>query len=166
MKISIIVAMSENRVIGKNNQLPWHLPNDLKRFKTITLGKPVIMGPKTFESIGKILPGRQNIVLTHDPKWQAPHPDVWVVHSRDSALASAKSANLGDEVMIMGGAGIYETFLPIADTIYLTKVEGDIEGDTYFPEMKGSDWKTTMQEKHLRDSTHSVDYTFMILERV
>src|SRR3972149_8514846 len=112
MKISIIVAMSQNHVIGKDNQLPWHLPNDLKRFKALTMGKPVIMGPKTFESIGKVLPGRKNIVLTHDPKWRAPQ-EVCAVHSVESALTAAEAANLGDEVMISGGAGIYETFLPL-----------------------------------------------------
>ncbi len=128
MKIAIVVAMAANRVIGRDNQLPWHLPADLKHFKQLTLGKPVVMGRKTYASIGRPLPERTNIVVTRDRDYEA--PGCVVVHSLDEALAAAGEAA---EVMVIGGAGIYRQVLPRTDTLYLTEVHAEFEGDTLFP---------------------------------
>lgn len=160
MIISMIAAMSENRVIGKDNKLPWHIPDDLKHFKNTTLGKPVIMGRKTFESMGsKPLPNRLNIVLTQDKHFQA--VGCIVVHSIDQALEAAKSA---PEVMIIGGQKIYQQFLPLAARLYLSIVHRTVEGDTFFPELNEADWELsheipgdefTIQVLMKKSKTHS-----------
>lgn len=128
MDISLVAAMAHNRVIGKDNQMPWHLPSELKYFKEITLGKPIIMGRHTFASIGRPLPGRHNIVLTSAAQIDA---DVSVAHSIDQALRLAGDV---DEVMVIGGGDIYRQFLPMATRLYLTEIDLKVDGDTWFPE--------------------------------
>lgn len=142
--ISLIAAMSKNRVIGNNNRLPWHIPEELKHFKTTTMGKPMIMGKTTFISMGKKpLPGRTTIVLTRDPNFT--HDGVKVANSIEQAMSIA-----GDvpEIMVVGGAQIYAQFLPIATRLYLTVVAGDYEGDTYFPELPPESWNLVSTEEH------------------
>ena len=137
MKVALIVAVSENNVIGRDNQLPWHLPEDLQYFKSVTMGKPILMGRKTYDSIGRPLPGRANIVITRDPNWTA--EGVIVVNSLEDAMAEgaqACNATESDEIMVIGGAQIYRDCLPIADKLYLTKVDAEIEGDAFFPIFK------------------------------
>lgn len=128
MTISIIVAMSQNRVIGKNNQIPWHISEDLKRFKQITMGNPIVMGRKTFESIGKPLPGRENIVLTKNKNFSP--SGVSIIHNFDEILTKE---SISHEIFVIGGAEIYRETFPYCNKIYLTKILKDVEGDTYFP---------------------------------
>lgn len=141
MKVALIVAAAANNVIGRDNQLPWHLPQDLKYFKATTLGKPIIMGRKTYESIGRPLPGRPNIVITRNRAWSA--AGVNAVASLDEALALAtklvESQEL-QEVMVIGGAEIYKTALPRADRIYLTRIDLSVEGDAWFPAIDEKEW--------------------------
>jgi len=144
MKLSLIVAVAHDNVIGVGNTLPWHLPEDLAYFKATTLGKPVIMGRKTFESIGRLLPGRPNIVITRQEGWRGVE-GLHVVHSVDEAIAKAENlvaqgAVDGDEAMIIGGAEIYRSALPLADRVYLTEIDLRIEGDAWFPALKDSEW--------------------------
>jgi dihydrofolate reductase len=166
MKKSIIVAMAENRVIGRNNKLPWYLPNDLKYFKSVTMGKPIIMGRKTFESIGKPLPGRLNIVITRNTEWQ--HEGVTVVHSLDEAFVKAEATALidgVDEVMIIGGANIYQQMLSKAARLFLTFIDLDVEGDTYFPDWQGLGFQETASEQHQPDEKNPHSYRFVTLEK-
>lgn len=160
MTISLVVAMAENRVIGRDNQLPWRLPADLRHFKQITLGKPVVMGRKTYESIGRPLPKRTNIVVTRDKNYQA--PGCTVVNSICEAFTAAIAA---EEIMIIGGANFYEQLLSHADRIYLTVIHQDFEGDTYFPPLVENDWKETGREDHEADAENSYAYSFLVLER-
>jgi dihydrofolate reductase len=139
--ISLIVAMAHNRVIGKDNGMPWHLPADLKHFKAVTLGKPVIMGRKTFESIGKALPKRRNLVVSRNPDYQAPGCEV--IHSLEAALALVKDV---PEVCIIGGAQLFEEALPQADRLYLTFIDLHVEGDTFFPDWNTIHWKEIARE--------------------
>lgn len=141
MRISLIAAMSQNGVIGRNNKLPWHLPEELKHFRTITAGKPILMGRKTFESIGRPLPNRHNIILTQDPHFFA--QGCTVVHSLEMALTAAAPA---EELMVIGGAKLYELCLPIASRIYLSVIHEDYAGDTYFPKIHWEDWQITSEE--------------------
>ncbi len=157
--ISFIVAMSENRVIGVGNRLPWHIPEDLKRFKRITSGHPVIMGRKTFDSIGKPLPGRANIVITRNKDWAV--PGVLIVNSLDDAITLAEKQTGSNEIFILGGGQIFQEALPRADRIYLTIVHTEIQGDTYFPEFDAKNYKATLEEKH----SGSPSFTFRDLER-
>ena len=161
MKISLIAAMAENHVIGRNNQLPWRLPADLKRFKALTMGKPIVMGRKTWESLGRPLPGRTNIVITRDIGYQA--EGCVVVHSIDQALEVAAGS---DEVMVIGGAKLYQQMLDRADRLYLTLVKSDVEGDTWFPEFDLTQWHEVQREAHSRDDKNEFDYEFVLLERV
>lgn len=161
MQISIIVAMSENRVIGINNQLPWHLPADLQHFKSITMGKPILMGRKTFDSIGRPLPGRQNIVVTRDPNFSP--EQVTVAHSPEAALTAASDH---DEVMVIGGASFYAQMLPQASRLYLTVVHQSIEGDAYFPELNESEWETIESIRHPTDTSNPVAYSFLTRQRI
>jgi dihydrofolate reductase len=143
MRISLIAAMSENGVIGNNNALPWHLPEELKYFRKMTLGKPVIMGRKTFQSMGnKPLPNRQNIILTHDKDFL--REDALVVHSVDEAL---KAAGHCEEVMIIGGASVYQAFLLFTTRLYLTVVHQEYTGDTFFPTINWKEWDRVSEEK-------------------
>lgn len=157
--VSLIVAMAQNGVIGRGNTLPWRLPDDLRRFKEFTLGKTLLMGRKTFESIGHPLPGRNNLVLTRDVSWHA--EGVVVVHSVEEALARTT----GGELVAIGGAEIYRLVLPFARRIYLTHVHADVPGDTYFPEFDPLQWADVEYLAHPADERHAYPMTFVTLER-
>lgn len=160
--LSLLVAADEENVIGKDNKLPWHLPNDLKYFKNLTWGMPILMGRKTFESIGKPLPGRQSIVITRNHDWQ--HDGVEVVHSVEDAIQKAKDKDI-KEVFVIGGAEIFNTSLDKADRIYLTRIHHSFEGDVYFPELSEGEW--TLVQSHLspKDDKNPYDHTFQVWER-
>lgn len=160
MIISLIVAMAQNRVIGRDNALPWRLPADLHYFKHTTLGKPIVMGRKTFESIGKPLPGRANIIITQDKNYHA--AGCWVVHSIDEALRVTQS---NAEVMVIGGAKLFEQMLPRATRIYLTEIHQDIPGDTYFPELNRAAWRETQRIDCAPDEKNPYAYSFVVLEK-
>jgi dihydrofolate reductase len=161
MIISIIVAMDKKGVIGLEGDLPWRLSADLQHFKAITMGKPLIMGRKTHESIGRPLPGRKNIVLTRANDFDA--EGCTIVHSLDDAFQAAGDV---DEVMIMGGSGIYDQALARAERLYLTEVHADVSGDVYFPEFDKGKWLEIEREGHPADEKNDFDYSFVILERV
>lgn len=161
MKISMIAAMTEDRVIGIKNTLPWKLPNDMKWFRQNTMGKPIVMGRKTFESFGaKPLPGRINIIITRDENYQA--LDSIVVHSIDEAL---KAAGDVEEVMIIGGASFYEQMLPKADRLYLTFVHAELKGDAWFPEIDNNDWNKVEKINHKKDDKNQYAHSFIVLDR-
>ncbi|MFQ1004454.1 type 3 dihydrofolate reductase [Gilliamella sp. CG22] len=167
MTLSIIVAMAHNRVIGFNNQMPWHLPADLAWFKKNTLNKPVIMGRKTFESIGKALPNRHNIVISRQAKTEAEsniNPNISWVTSIDEALVVANSQQC-QEVFIIGGGNIYQQVLPFINRLYLTHIDADLQGDTYFPNYAPETWQSVFQEHHQADDKNPYDYNFEVLER-
>jgi dihydrofolate reductase len=159
--VSLIVAMAQNGVIGRANALPWErLPEDLKRFRAFTLGKPVLMGRKTFESIGRPLPGRANLVLTRDRAWSA--AGGVVAHSVEEALAQAAESH---ELVVIGGAEIYRLVLPFARRIYLTHVHADVPGDTFFPDFDPTQWDDVECRMHPADEEHAYPVTFVTLER-
>lgn len=167
MHLAIIVAHSSNRVIGIGNKLPWYLPEDLKYFKRITQGKPIIMGRKTFESIGRPLPGRANIVITRDQQWQA--EGVRVVHGLDEAIELAGDIALIDgveEALVIGGAEIYAQALPRVDRLYLTEVHTELEGDAWFPELDRAHWQEMLREDFPAQEPNPYDYSFVVLDRV
>ena len=155
--INIIVAKAENNVIGNKNQLIWHLPNDLKRFKQLTTGHPIIMGRKTFESIGKPLPNRTNIVITRNTVWTA--EGIVTVHSLEDAIQLASRTD--SEIFIIGGGNIYQQALKLADVLEVTEVHQDFEGDAHFPEIDLNQWQETFREKHPADEKHSIEYSFV-----
>lgn len=161
MRLSLIVAMSENRVIGRNNRLPWHLPADLKRFKQLTTGHAVIMGRKTFESIGKPLPNRRNIVITRDRNFRADGAEV--AHGFDEAIAMAKADS---EVFIAGGAEVFREAASGADRMYITLVHAHIEGDVFFPDVDWSEWTLVENERHEADDANPLPMSFQRYERV
>ncbi|GAA5315856.1 MAG: dihydrofolate reductase [Candidatus Pelagadaptatus aseana] len=166
--LALIVAQSSNRVIGIENQLPWHLPEDLKYFKSVTLGKPVIMGRKTYDSIGRPLPGRKNIVITRQPDWQA--DGVVAVNDLASAVTMAReeAGRQGvAEVMVIGGAQIYAEALPMAQRIYVTRVDVELEGDAFFPPLSEADWlESSCSETLMGDiEGQQVGYVFAVLDR-
>lgn len=161
MIIALISAMGRNRVIGINNTLPWRLPADLKHFKQITMGKPVLMGRKTYESIGKPLPGRTNIIISHGRDYQV--PGCIVAHSIDAALASAAGH---EEIMVIGGAALYEQMLPRADRLYLTLIDEDFKGDAWFPEIQPEQWQKQDCADHAPDAANPYHYSFMTLQRI
>lgn len=154
--LSIICAMDKNRLIGRNNQLPWHLPADLAFFRRNTIGKPVIMGRNTFESIGKPLPGRQNIVVTSNPQWQSAGCDV--ADSVDEAVSLAASAT---EIMLIGGASLYEQTIDIADKLYLTLIDHAFEGDTWFPDFSSEQWLIDEKVENLPDEYNHYSFAFV-----
>jgi dihydrofolate reductase len=160
MRLSAIVAMASNRIIGANNQLPWRLPADLARFKRLTLGHTLVMGRKTYESIGRPLPGRTMIVVTRQ-RGYAPE-GVKVAHSVDEALALAQG---DDEVFIIGGAELYAQTMDRLDRLYLTRIEREFPGDTSFPEVDLSTWKLIEQEHHPASSPDALPYAFLTYER-
>ena len=160
MSISLIVAVAENGVIGQENALPWRLSGDLKRFKALTMGKPIIMGRKTFDSIGKPLPGRTNIVITRQSNLQL--SGCTVVGS----LSEALSAVHADEYMIIGGAEIYRQALPLAQRVYLTQVHASIAGDAFFPVLEPSQWREMAREDVSADEQNQYAHSFITLERV
>ena len=161
MKISIVVAMDTNGVIGKDNELPWHLPADLQHFKKTTMGKPILMGRKTWESIGRPLPGRTNIVITRDSDYRA--EGCVVVNSIDAAMAAAGEQ---EEVMVIGGAEFYRQVLPRTDTLYLTRINASFEGDTVFPALNPAEWQEVERDDRSADEKNPHDYSFIRLDRV
>ena len=158
--ISLIVAASTNGVIGVDGDLPWRLPDDLKRFKALTTGKPVVMGRKTWDSIGFPLPNRQNIVITRNPDFAADGCDI--VSTPEQAIAAAGDA---DELMIIGGGTIYDIFLDKATRVYLTLVHAEIDGDTYFPTLDAGVWTEVERTAHPADERHPVAFDFIDYER-
>lgn len=161
MIVSLIVAMDAQGIIGKQGELPWHLPADLKRFKSLTLGHPVVMGRKTFESIGRPLPGRTNIVITRDEGYAAP-AGVVLVSSLDAALERCAGE---DEVFVIGGESVYRLALERADRIYVTRVHESVEGDARFPDPDLAGWQLTGEERHGTDERHAHEFTFQVYQR-
>ncbi len=167
VKLSLIVAVAENGVIGKDNDLPWKISSDLKYFKEKTMGKPIIMGRKTFQSIGRPLPGRVNIVITSDTTFAS--EGVITALSLEMALEVGMNMALVkkvDEVMVIGGAQIYNLCLPEADRLYLTRVHGDVAGDTIFPSLNSDDWLEASVERFTAGENDSHDYSLIVLDRV
>lgn len=160
MIVSLIVAMDKQRVIGYQNKMPWHIPADLAHFKKITLGKPIVMGRKTFESIGRSLPGRRNVVISRQADLSLSGCEV--VHSLSQAYALLKSES---EIMIIGGSEIFQQALPDAKRLYLTIINHTFVGDTYFPEFDFNDWVEITREDHPADSKNSFSYQFITLEK-
>lgn len=159
-QISIVVAISENNAIGRDNQLLWHLPADLKHFKNITTGHTIIMGRKTFDSIGKPLPNRRNIIITRQKKLNI--EGVEVVNSLNDALALCEGET---EVFVIGGAEIYKQAIAVSHRIYLTRVHQEFEADAFFPEIDNESWKEVEKVDHLPDEKNKFAYTFSTLER-
>ncbi|GDX42225.1 MAG: hypothetical protein RL555_217 [Bacteroidota bacterium] len=164
MQVSLIVAAAHNGAIGKGGAMPWHLPADLKHFKNITWGLPVIMGRKTFDSLGKALPGRTNIVITRQENWN-PSSDVIVVADTITALSKAKECGV-KEVVIIGGGEIYNLFFELATRIYLTRVDASPDADTFFSSFHPQDWKLVSQLDREADSKHAFNYSFQVWERL
>ena len=163
MSISLVVAVSTNNAIGKDNQLLWTLPNDMRFFKNTTWAMPVVMGRKTFEALGKPLPGRFNIVISNQKNWK---PDgTTVVDSLDEAIKIAYAA-FYKEVMVIGGGQIYKQAMPIADKLYLTRVDAVLEGDTSFPRVDTAIWKMVSEESFPADEKHAYPYHFQVWERI
>ncbi len=160
MTLSLVVAASSNNVIGRDGGLPWHLPDDLRQFKRLTMGKAVIMGRSTYESIGRPLPDRRNIVMTRNADYVADGCDV--VSSVSEAIDAVEGA---EEAMIIGGGQVYRDFLPLADRIYLTRVQAEVEGDTYFPEIDEATWRLVSSEHHGADEKHRYAFDVMVFER-
>ncbi|GIW24530.1 dihydrofolate reductase [Meiothermus sp.] len=157
-KIAFVVAMDRNRAIGRAGALPWHLPDDLKRFRALTLGKTVLMGRKTYESIGRPLPKRRNVVLTRDPAFGA--EGVEVVHSLEEAL------QLDEELMVIGGGEIFALFLPLATHLHLTLVDTTVpDADTFFPPWNAAEWRETYRAYHPTDEQHAFGFSYIDLER-
>ncbi|MFM5614388.1 type 3 dihydrofolate reductase [Aeromonas sp. FDAARGOS 1416] len=162
MKISMIAAMAHDRVIGKDNQMPWHLPADLAHFKRVTLGKPVLMGRKTFESIGRPLPGRRNLVISRNPDYQV--ESIEVVGSVEAALALLAGSSV-EELMVIGGGHLYAEMLPSADCLYLTQIDLAVEGDTRFPAFDDGQWQRIECESHPADEKNPHPYSFETWQR-
>jgi len=162
--VSIIAALARNRVIGRDNRMPWHLPEDLKRFKRLTLGHAVIMGRRTFESIiataGKPLPGRENIVVTRSSVWT--RPGCRVANSLDAALAAAHASA---EAFVIGGAEIYALAMPLAQRLYLTEIEREFDGDTFFPGFDRSGWREVSRERRAPEGAEGFGYAFVEYRR-
>ena len=166
MKLSLICAMAENRVIGRNNSLPWHLSEDLKYFKRVTMGSPIIMGRKTWESIGRPLPGRSNIVVTRNKDYQA--EGAKVVESLQAAISLAESIALIDgseEAFVIGGAELYRLALPEADCFHLTRVHAEVEGDTRLDDFDESRWQEVWRQDFERNETNPYNYSICKLQR-
>lgn len=158
----MIAAMAKNRVIGADNQMPWHLPADLGHFKRTTLGKPIVMGRKTYQSIGKALPGRLNIVVSRDQSLKL--SDATVVQTCNQAVETAGQI---EELMVIGGGTIYEYFLPFCHRLYLTEIDLEVAGDTYFPDYSAAaDWKLIESSAFSADEKNQYSYTFKTLDRV
>jgi dihydrofolate reductase len=159
--LSVIAAMARNRVIGIDNRLPWHLPADLQHFKTMTLGKPLIMGRKTWQSLPGLLPGRPHIVISRTPDFRA--EGAQVARSLDEAIALA--GELADEVMLIGGANLYQQALPLADRLYLTLVDAEPAGDAWFPDFDEADWRLESRQDHPADERNRFGYSFLTYRR-
>ena len=163
MFLSLLVAADENNVIGKDNKLPWHLPNDLKYFKNLTWGMPILMGRKTFDSIGKALPGRKSIVITRNKDWA--HENVEVVLSIEEAISSAKADDI-NEIFVIGGAEIFSSSFDKADRIYLTRIHHQFDGDVYFPELQVDDWALVQNKFCHADDKNAYSHTFQVWNRI
>jgi dihydrofolate reductase len=161
-RISLISAMAANRSIGIENRLPWHLPADLRRFKALTMGHPMILGRRTYDSVGRPLPGRPTIVITRQPGWSA--PGVIVTHTLDEALERARELDR-EELFIGGGEEIFRLALDRADRIYLTRIDQDFPGDTYFPEFDGAGWRLVEQEDHPATESRPYSFSFLTYEK-
>lgn len=161
--IVIVVAMAENRCIGRDGDLPWHISTDLKRFKRVTMGHPMIMGRKTFQSIGRVLPGRPNIIVTRDKAFHAEGTEV--CHSFEDALSAAKAHDTG-AVMVIGGAEIFSQSLPVADRLDICHVHADVPGDTFFPEIDPSHWAETSRAYHDAEEPGGPAFSFVTYDRV
>jgi dihydrofolate reductase len=164
MRISIITAVAENGVIGRGGKLPWHLSADLRRFKQLTMGHTIVMGRRTWESIGRPLPGRHTIVVSRQPNYATGSGDVKVVKSLDAALQAAESSG-DDETFVVGGAEMYKEALPQADRLYVTRVLANVEGDTFFPEVLWDDWCLISAEEHDIDSKNDYRAVYQVYDR-
>ena len=171
MRLSLIVAMAKNRTIGLDGAMPWHIPEDLKFFKRVTMGHPVIMGRKTYQSIGAALPGRTNIVVTRNKDFEAADADV--VHDLSEALTKAKATEElwrpdggREEIFVIGGADIYGQALPEAQRIYMTEVHQELPGDAFFPELAEGEWKETARQDRDPETPGGPAYSLVILDRV
>ncbi len=163
-QIAYVVAIDDNGLIGRENDLPWHLPDDLRWFRDRTMGKPCIMGRKTYESLPdryRPLPGRLNIVVTRNTAYEA--PGAVVVHSFDEALRAAGDA---EEIIVAGGADLFNAFMSLVDRLYLTRVHGAAEGDVYFPDYDPAQWREIYRQEHPADERHDYAFTWLILERI
>ncbi len=160
--LSTIVAIANNNVIGKDNKLIWHLPEDLKRFKQITTGKNIIMGRKTFESLGRVLPNRKHIILCNDMKMDIDNENVEIL---DDISKLDKYINSDEENFVIGGATIYKLLMPYVNKLYITKINQDFEGDVYFPEIKEAEWKEISKEKGLKNDENPYDYEYITYVR-
>jgi dihydrofolate reductase len=160
--ISLLVATDKNRVIGANNQLPWHLPADLSYFKRVTMGHPIVMGRKTHESIGRALPGRENIVITRNKDYFS--QGCKILHSIDEFKAFSKEL-IHEEIFVIGGAKLFNQLMDFADRLYLTLIEEEFEGDTYFPVLNNDDWKLISKEKGIKDEKNPYDYYYLVYEK-
>lgn len=162
MTISLVVAAATNNAIGKDGKMPWHLPNDMKHFKNVTWGMPVVMGRKTFDSLGKALAGRKNIVITRQPGWKG--EGAVPVKTIEDALFVAQEAD-ANEVMVIGGGEIYKALFDRAKRIYLTRVEAEPEADTFFPPIQHEQWHLMSQQNHEADEKNPYNYSFQLWER-
>lgn len=160
--LSIIVAIANNNVIGKDNKLIWHLPEDLKRFKRLTTGHTIIMGRKTFESLGRVLPNRKHIVLCNDAEMNIDDENVEVIDSIDKI---EKYENSEEENFVIGGASIYKLLLPKASKLYITKINQEFDGDVYFPEIDENEWKIVEREQGIKDEKNPYDYEYITYVR-
>lgn len=156
-RTSIIVAMAKNRTIGINNTLPWRCPEDLRHFKSLTMGHHIIMGRKTYDSIGKPLPGRTTVIVTRNRELKI--DGCLIAHSLQEAIAACAR---DEEIFIVGGAELYAQALPLADTLYITEIQRDVEGDAHFPEFSRTQWQEVAREKHSQQSPQQLDYDFVI----
>ena len=167
VRLALIVAMDRGRCIGVDNNLPWRLPADLQYFKRITSGKAIVMGRTTFDSLGRPLPNRTNIVMTRRPDWEGPI-GIRVVHSLEAALALAEAVavvNAQDEALVIGGAELYAQALPVVSRMYLTEVEAETEGDAYFPAFDRAAWREVSRERH-HDEASDLWFSFVVYERI
>ncbi|MFS0863277.1 dihydrofolate reductase [Fredinandcohnia sp. 179-A 10B2 NHS] len=160
--ISLLLAMDKNQLIGKDNDLPWRLPADLAYFKRVTMGHPIIMGRKTYDSIGRPLPGRENIIVTRDRNYQV--EGCKVVHSIDEIVQLGSETK--EELFVIGGSEIFKEILPYADRLYITEIDEVFEGDTYFPAFKKNEWNLISSEKGIKDEKNPYEYTFLVYEKV
>jgi len=160
--ISLLVAMDKNQLIGKDNDLPWRLPADLAYFKKVTMGHPIIMGRKTYDSIGRPLPGRENIIVTRDTSYKA--EGCKVIHSIEEIVKMNQQTD--QELFVIGGAEIFKEILPHSDRLYITEINEEFEGDTYFPAFNKTEWTVISEEKGIKDEKNPYDYTFLVYERI
>nr|WP_304219848.1 dihydrofolate reductase [Fredinandcohnia onubensis] len=160
--ISLLVAMDKNQLIGKDNDLPWRLPADLAYFKRVTMGHPIIMGRKTYDSIGRPLPGRENIIVTRDTSYEA--EGCKVIHSIEEIVKMNEQTD--QELFVIGGAEIFKEILPHSDRLYITEINEEFKGDTYFPAFDKVEWKVISEEKGIKNEKNPYDYTFLVYEKI